>query len=169
MSRPCSAKPSFTTWMSSCLQKVYIIHVDFLCHKWPRICFTCRKHFRSFPHSWPITGAVTRLTRWVPLVEQELLTLPENMSSPPDFSGIPVTRSLVLFVYFVVPNSWSRNGMVRNVCVTNHHGCFQFVVSTVFSSSIIDHSVGNKNKKTFVTTGAVTAWPLRAPEFTPGF
>jgi len=28
------------------------------------------------------TGFVTRLTRRVPLVEQELLTLPEHMSSP---------------------------------------------------------------------------------------
>jgi hypothetical protein len=32
--------------------------------------------FRSFPHSWLITGFVTRLTRRVSLVEQELLTLP---------------------------------------------------------------------------------------------
>ena len=32
------------------------------------------------------------------LVEQELLTLPWNMSSPPGFSGFHVTRSLVLCV-----------------------------------------------------------------------
>jgi hypothetical protein len=38
---------------------------------------------RSFPHSRLITGFVTRLTRRVPLVEQELLTLPEHLSSPP--------------------------------------------------------------------------------------
>jgi hypothetical protein len=31
------------------------------------------------------TGFVTRLTRWVLLVEQELVTLPEHLSSPPDF------------------------------------------------------------------------------------
>jgi hypothetical protein len=37
----------------------------------------------------------------VPLVEQELLTLPEHLSSPPVFSGVRVTRSLVLFVCFV--------------------------------------------------------------------
>jgi hypothetical protein len=30
-----------------------------------------------------ITGFVTRVTRRVPLVEQELLTLPEHLSSPP--------------------------------------------------------------------------------------
>jgi len=34
-------------------------------------------------------------------VEQELLTLSEHLSSPPDFSGIRVTQSLVLSVCFV--------------------------------------------------------------------
>ena len=33
--------------------------------------------------------------------EHELLTLPENMNSPPVFSGVCVTRSLVLCVCFV--------------------------------------------------------------------
>ena len=46
---------------------------------------------RSFPHSPLITGFVTRLARWLPLVEQELLTLPEHLSSPPVFSGVRVT------------------------------------------------------------------------------
>jgi hypothetical protein len=35
------------------------------------------------------------------LVEQELLTLPEHLNSPPVFSGVRVTRSLVLYVCFV--------------------------------------------------------------------
>ena len=56
---------------------------------------------RSFPHPWLITGFVTKLTLRVPLVEQELLTLPEHLSSPPVFSGDCVTRSLVLCVCFV--------------------------------------------------------------------
>ena len=56
---------------------------------------------RSFPHSWPITWFVTRVTRWVPLVEQVLLTLPGDMSSPPGFSGVRVTWSLVVYVCFV--------------------------------------------------------------------
>ena len=55
----------------------------------------------SFPHSWPITGFVTRLTWWVPPVEQELLTLLEHLSSPPLFGEVCVTRSLVLRVCFV--------------------------------------------------------------------
>ena len=35
------------------------------------------------------------------LVEQELLTLPEHLSSSPVFNGVRVTRSLVLYVCFV--------------------------------------------------------------------
>jgi hypothetical protein len=59
-------------------------------------------HFiTGFPHSWLISGFVTRLTRRVPLVEQELPTLPEHLSSPPVFSGLRVTRSLVLCECFV--------------------------------------------------------------------
>ena len=48
-----------------------------------------------------IIGFVTRLTRRVTLVKQELLTLPEHLSSSPVFSGVRVTRSLVLYVCFV--------------------------------------------------------------------
>jgi hypothetical protein len=52
---------------------------------------------RSFTHSRLITGFVTRLTRQVPLAEQELPALPEHLSSSPGFSGVRVTPSLVLF------------------------------------------------------------------------
>jgi hypothetical protein len=55
----------------------------------------------TFPHSWLITGFVTRLTQRVPLVKQELLTLPKYLSSTPVFSGVRVTRSLVLYICFV--------------------------------------------------------------------
>jgi hypothetical protein len=56
---------------------------------------------KSNSHSWLITGFVTRLTRRVPLVAQELLTIAEHPSSPQVFSGVSVTRSLVLCVCFV--------------------------------------------------------------------
>ena len=56
---------------------------------------------RSFPHSWLITGFGTRLTRRVPLVEKELLTLSEHLSSPAVISRVRATRSLVLCVCFV--------------------------------------------------------------------
>jgi hypothetical protein len=55
----------------------------------------------SFPHSWLITRFGTRLTWRVPLVEQEMLTLPEHLSSPSVLSGVRVTQSLVLCVCFV--------------------------------------------------------------------
>ena len=48
----------------------------------------------------------TRLTRPVPLVEKELPTLPEHLSSSPVFSGVRVIRYLALcvcFVYVVCP------------------------------------------------------------------
>ena len=48
-----------------------------------------------------ITGFVARLTRRVLPVEQELPTPPEHLDSPPVFSGVRVTRSLVLCVCFV--------------------------------------------------------------------
>ena len=41
------------------------------------------------------------ITRRVPLVEQELLTLPEHLSSTPALSCVRVARSLVLYIYFV--------------------------------------------------------------------
>jgi hypothetical protein len=44
---------------------------------------------------------VTRLTRRMPLVERELLTLPAHLNSLPVLSGVRITRSLVLCVCFV--------------------------------------------------------------------
>ena len=67
--------------------------MEYLCHKWPWICSTCLKHF---PILSSFTGFVTRLTRRVPLVEQELSTHPEHLSASPIFSGVCITRSFVL-------------------------------------------------------------------------
>ena len=47
------------------------------------------------------TGFVTRLTRRESLMEQELPTLPEHLSSSPDFSRVRINRSLVVYVCFV--------------------------------------------------------------------
>jgi hypothetical protein len=77
----------------------WLTATEYLCHKSPWICSTCRKHFPVL--SSFMTGFVTRLTRWMVLVEQELLTLPEHLSSSPIFSDVGVTRSLVLCVCFV--------------------------------------------------------------------
>jgi hypothetical protein len=48
-----------------------------------------------------ITRFITRLTQRVPLVEHELLTIPEHLSTSSVFSMIRVTRSLVLYVCFI--------------------------------------------------------------------
>jgi hypothetical protein len=56
--------------------------------------------FRSFLHSCLINGFVIKVTRRMPLVEQELLTIPQHLSSPPISSVVHVTRSLVLCVIF---------------------------------------------------------------------
>ena len=56
---------------------------------------------QSIPHSCQTTGFVTILTRRLPLVEQELLTLPEHMSLPPVNSGVRISRCLDLYVCFV--------------------------------------------------------------------
>ena len=55
---------------------------------------------RSLLHSWLTTGFVTRVTRRKSLVEQELPTLPEHLSSPPVFSGVRVARIEVFCVVF---------------------------------------------------------------------
>ena len=54
-----------------------------------RLLYICRKHYTVL------------FTRGVPLVKQELLILPEHPSSSPVFSGVRVTRFLVLCVCFV--------------------------------------------------------------------
>ena len=41
---------------------------------------------------------ITRLTRRVLPVEQELLSIPEHLRSTPVFSGVHVTRSMILWV-----------------------------------------------------------------------
>ena len=65
------------------------------------ICSTCRKHFPILSSFMTYhTGFIPRLTRRVPQVEQELLTLPDHPSSHPVFNGVRVTRSLVLCVWF---------------------------------------------------------------------
>ena len=67
-----------TTWLTV---------MEYLCYKWHRYVPFVVITIRSFPHSWLITGIVTRVTQRVPHVEQELLTLPEHMSSPPVWVG----------------------------------------------------------------------------------
>jgi hypothetical protein len=59
---------------------------------WMLPVFYCHKYIKGkfltgsiYYHKTLITECVTRLTRRVSLVEQELLTLPGHMNSPPGF------------------------------------------------------------------------------------
>ena len=58
---------------------IWLTLEEHLCHKWSRICSTCRKHFPV------LSSFITYHTRSTPraqLMEQELPTLPDHMSSP---------------------------------------------------------------------------------------
>ena len=79
----------------------WLTAMEYLCHKRPRICSTCGKHFPILSSFMTYHRVLTRLARRVLLVEQELPTLPEHLSSSPVFSGVRVTQSLVLCVCFV--------------------------------------------------------------------
>ena len=61
--------------------------MEYLCHKLPRICSSCRKHFPVLSAFMTYHGFVTSLTRRSSLVEQELLTFPEHLSSHPVLVG----------------------------------------------------------------------------------
>jgi len=69
--------------------------MSFLTHNKLSLC-TCKQGYSSGGRDFIVV-----LTWRVSLVEQELLTLPEHLRSSPVFSGIRVTRSLVLYVCFV--------------------------------------------------------------------
>ena len=75
--------------------------MEYLCHKWPRICSTCREHFpvlSSFMTYHRVcyyintTGAISGAGTTYPSGAPEFI---------PVFSGVRVTRSLVLWVCFV--------------------------------------------------------------------
>jgi len=63
----------------SSLRKLNCRHHEYLCHKWPWICSTC-KHFPVLSSLMVYQRFVTEATRWVTLVEQELISPQEHMS-----------------------------------------------------------------------------------------
>jgi hypothetical protein len=72
--------------------------------------FRCRSHNRFFcPLSWfshLSSNFEIRVTRPASLVEQNLLTLPQHLSSPPDFCGACVAQSLVLWIIDCLLCEW---------------------------------------------------------------
>ena len=78
---------------------LWLTATEYLCQKWPRIRSLWRNQNQVFPHSWLITGLVTKVTR-PSLMERELCTLSGYQSSPPILSRFPVAQSLVFCVVF---------------------------------------------------------------------
>jgi hypothetical protein len=91
-----SVKSSLRKWYGRHHHLVnrYVISVS----QWPLICSTYRKHFPSLSHSRVIILFVTRLTRRMPLVQQDLQTLLERPSSPRSLVGL-VLLDLWLYMY----------------------------------------------------------------------
>ena len=58
----------------------------------------CCRHNPFFRNAWRITRFVTRITRWVPTVEQNMITLLRHLYSPPVF----VTLCRSIFIVFCV-------------------------------------------------------------------
>ena len=101
----------------------------------------------AIPHSWLITGFVSRLIRQVPLVEQELLIFVEYLSSPPVFSVVRVTRSLVLCVMFC----WSLFVPLSFFFWPLH--CLFFFVLQILITSLVS---SNSSKTDLISS----PWPL---------
>jgi hypothetical protein len=99
----CCYQGSYWTKGSSCLSwshhfegftvatMTWLTVMKYLCHNWPLICSTCRKHFPVLSYLRLITGFVTGLIRLVSLVKQELLIFAEYLSSSRVFIGVRVT------------------------------------------------------------------------------
>jgi hypothetical protein len=68
------------------------------CHNWLWIYSTCGKDFPVLSSFIAHHRVVTKVTRRVPLVEQELISLPEHLSLHPAFSGVRLTRSIFGFM-----------------------------------------------------------------------
>ena len=89
---------------------------------------------------------LTRLTQRVPIVEQELVTLPKHLSSPLVFNEVRVTRSLALCVCFVYHClSFLHFSLGHYVVCSSSLGhcvvCSSFLGHCVFCSSSLGHYV----------------------------
>ena len=65
-----------------CSHNEWVIASKYLCHRYLETVPLVVVITPSFMRWWLITVSVTRVTRRILLVEQEMLTLPEHLSSP---------------------------------------------------------------------------------------
>ena len=98
---------------------------------------------RSFPHPRLNTGFVTRLTRRLPLVEQELLTLPGRMSSPRVLVGF-VLLDLQFYIYVlqivVCPFVLFLLAIVLSVLFRYTYSVYPFGIFKLFSRHVLFRS-----------------------------
>ena len=66
----------------------WLTAMEYLCHNDQRYVPLIESTSPAFPHSRLIIGFVTRLTRRVPLVDQDLHTILEHLSSPRFLVGL---------------------------------------------------------------------------------
>jgi hypothetical protein len=81
----------------------------------------------------------------VSLVEQELLTLPDRLSSPAVFSGVHVIRSLVLYACFV--------DRCLSFCTFSFGHCMYFVLLGIATYNSSEISLLNANLERGTTVG----------------
>ena len=75
--------------------------MEYLCHKWPRIYSTCRKHF-PFLSSFMTYHRVCNKINTTGATSGAVTAYPSGAPEfTPSFSGVRVTRSFVLYVCFV--------------------------------------------------------------------
>jgi hypothetical protein len=104
-----------------------------------------RDMFPSYYHSWFITGFVIRVRWRVPLVEQELLTLPEHLSSPPVVCGVRVAHSFVFCIVFC-----------RSLLSLFLYNCIASSSSSSSSGDRVAHSCNNVAPVTNLCVGRAT-------------
>jgi hypothetical protein len=81
--------------------------------------YCCHNQVPSFPHYWLVTRVATRVTQWVQLVKQELLTFPKHLMSPPGFLW-DSSYSILFSVYCFVTISCSVDRALKVIFISWH-------------------------------------------------
>jgi hypothetical protein len=140
------------------LSWLYELHTKHICKAvTSEYCLLLPK-YNAMNDTFPLSGRM-------PLLEQEVLTLLVHISAPLVFSGVRVTRSLVLCVCFVdcclsfCPFSFGH-------CVVCPFSIYGDLIISLVSLNSSYHCVCNKSNTTGVNIGTGTAYIL---EFNPDF
>jgi hypothetical protein len=125
----------------------WLIITKYMCCKWQRIVLFVIITSRSFSHSRLITECVPRVTRRMPHVEQEQITLPEYLILPSVSCGVRVARSLVfctvfctiLFVSFLFANVLIVLLLLR--ITASDYTCCIFILSSNYYEQFLNFEI----------------------------